>query len=213
MNRTQARVGKSGWPPHVDRPAAPRLDLLRDGAAAIRAVCPADMPALSDFFAGLSARTRYLRFFAPITPGPAMLRLLSGGTGNTDALIAVHGAAIVGHAMAVDRPCDAGPEGRTGLEETRAWTTDVGVVVADAWQSRGLGSALMRALIARAWTRGVTSVAMDVLRDNRRVLAMIAGHWPSARVDHTPDCTTIWLTLPRSRPGQGTQRCLFLAMI
>ena len=47
--------------------------------AAIRPVRPADEPALSDFFAGLSAQTRYLRFFAPVTPNPSLLHLLSGG--------------------------------------------------------------------------------------------------------------------------------------
>ena len=47
--------------------------------AAIRPVCPADLAALSDFFAGLSAETRYLRFFGPVTPTPALLHLLSGG--------------------------------------------------------------------------------------------------------------------------------------
>jgi hypothetical protein len=74
------------------------------------------------------------------------------------------------------------------------------VVVADAWQGRGLGSALMRALMIRAWARGVTSVAMDVLPGNRRVLDMIAGHWPSARVEHFPDCTTVCVGLSPYAP-------------
>ena len=58
-------------------------------------------------------------------------------------------------------------------------TADVGVVVADAWQRRGVGALLMRALIARAQARGVTALAMDVLPGNRRVLAMILS--PLAR--------------------------------
>ena len=70
--------------------------------AAIRAASPADMGALTDFFAGLSPRTRYLRFFAPVTPRPDLVRRMCGGDGRTDALVAVRGGVIIGHAMAAD---------------------------------------------------------------------------------------------------------------
>jgi len=72
--------------------------------AIIRSAGPADMAALGDFFAGLSAQTRYLRFFGPVTPTPALLRLLSGGGASVDAVVAVRGGVIVGHAMAADQP-------------------------------------------------------------------------------------------------------------
>jgi GNAT superfamily N-acetyltransferase len=163
---------------------------------AIRPASPADVPALRDFFAGLSTRSRYLRFFAPITPGAAMLRPLSGDADNTDAVVAVQGIVVIGHVMAVDRAAPGGPDGSGGPETAWPRTTDVGMVVADAWQGRGLGSALMGALITRAWARGVTSMTMDVLPGNRQVLAMITTHWPSARVDHFPDCTTVCVDLP-----------------
>ena len=58
----------------------------------------------------------------------------------------------------------------------------------------------MRALIARAQARGVTALAMDVLPGNRRVLAMILGHWPEAAVGHSPDGIDIHITLPPTRP-------------
>jgi len=83
--------------------------------------------------------------------------------------------------------------------------TDVGLVVADAWQRRGVGAALMRALIARAQARGVTALAMDVLPGNRRVLAMILGHWPDAAVGHSPDGLDIHIALPPARPRETAQ--------
>ena len=78
-------------------------------AAAIRPARAADLPALGDFFAGLSVQARYLRFFSPITPGPSLLNLLCGGDGTTDALLATRDGVIIGHGMAVDRsgPCGA----------------------------------------------------------------------------------------------------------
>jgi GNAT superfamily N-acetyltransferase len=196
MNRTQSgRFGPDGpvdGVGGVDRDG--RFDRPAGRAPVIRPACPADVPSLDDFFAGLSTRTRYLRFFAPVTPGSALLHLLSGDAGNADAVVAVHGAAVIGHAMAVDQAAPGAPM------DARPRTTDVGVVVADAWQGQGLGSALMRALITRARARGVTSAAMDVLPGNRRVLGMIVSHWPSARIEYFPDCTTICASLLLEAP-------------
>ena len=135
----------------------------------IREAGSADRAALRDFLAGLSARTRYYRFFAGSVPAsPAMLGVL-GGTG-ADAIVAVRDGAIIGHAMAVDTP---DPDG--------ALVSDLGVVVADAWQGQGVGSRLIRTLASRARARGATSVTMDVLAENRPMLSMITGYWPAAR--------------------------------
>jgi GNAT superfamily N-acetyltransferase len=163
--------------------------------ARIRRAGSADLAPLSEFFAGLSVRTRYWRFFAAIAPTPAMLRFLSGGAGNVHAVVAVRGGSIIGHAMAADR---AGPGGTM---------TDIGVVVADAWQGHGLGSALMRTLITAAQERGVTSMTMDVMHRNRQVLAMITSHWPTARTDHGADFATVVVPLPhhqQQRPHAGS---------
>jgi GNAT superfamily N-acetyltransferase len=162
-------------------------------AVAIRQTGPEDLPALGDFFAGLSAHTRYLRFFGPVAPGAALLRTLSGAADNIDALVAVRGGVIVGHAMAVDR---TEPRNSPGPRSTRV--TDIGVVVDDAWQGRGVGAALMRALVTGAQARGVTTLEMDVLDSNRRVLAMITGHWPAARVEHNSDGFAIRVRLPQA---------------
>jgi L-amino acid N-acyltransferase YncA len=156
--------------------------------AVIRPASAADMGALSDFFAGLSPQARYLRFFASVTPGPELLRRMSGADGHTDAVVAVRGGAIIGHAIAADQ---VGPQG--------ARTADVGVVVADAWQDLGVGSALMRALITGARARGVTTLTMDVLPGNRRMLAIIVAHWPAARIQHSADFVTFRIRLSRHR--------------
>jgi ribosomal protein S18 acetylase RimI-like enzyme len=171
MNRTQG--GRAGG----------RADGL--AAISIRPARTADLPALRDFFADLSMRSRYLRFFAPVTPGPALLDRLCGGAGTADALLATWGAIIVGHAMAADRPGSSGTQ-----------TTEIGVVVADAWQGQGIGSALVQALIDGAQARGVTSVTMDVLHDNHRMLALIARLWPAACTRRGRDYDTICAQVP-----------------
>ena len=161
--------------------------------AAIRPASAADTDALTGFFAGLSLQSRYLRFFAPVTPGPKLVRRMSGADSCVNAVVAVRDGVVIGHAMAVDQ---AGPHG--------ARTADVGVVVADAWQGLGVGSALMRALTASAQARGVTSLTMDVLPGNHRMLALIARHWPAARAESSAGFATFRVRLA-GRPQQVPQ--------
>lgn len=184
--------------------------------ATIRRPGSGDLAALAVFFAGLSMRTRIQRFFAPVRPTPAMIRLACGRTrrpdstppaggtgpaGHTDALVATHGGVIIGHAMAADRPALAvtaadRPAPPGGL------VTEIGVVVADAWQGQGVGSALVRSLLSRGQARGVTALSMDVLPGNREVLAMIAGHWTASRTDRSADCVTIQVGLSPEHPAR-----------
>jgi len=181
-------VSSSGFD---SRPQAPAI---------IRPAGPADIAALGDFFAGLSVQTRYLRFFAPVRPTPALLRKLSGGA-NADAVVAVRDGAIIGHAMAADQPGTEGSRRPGAAPATQeATVTDIGVVVADAWQGRGVGSALVHALVARAQARGVGSMTMEVLHANHRVLSMIERCWPAAEIGHSRESATIHVQLPRSAP-------------
>ena len=125
-------------------------------------------------------QTCYLRFFAGGRPsGPAMLRILAGEQAGTDVLVATRNGAIIGHAMAVDSP---GPGDATA---------EIGVVVADAWQGRGVGSVLVRALAARARARGATTLVMEVMAENQRVLGMVARRWPGARHDRSAAYLTV----------------------
>jgi len=163
---------------------------------AIRRPCNSDHEPIREFLSGLSPRARYLRFFsgAPPTSG-AMLRILAGGSARTDVLVATGDGVIIGHAMAGDR---AGPGG------TRV--TEIGVVVADAYRGQGVGSALVRQLVARAEVRGATGVVMEVLAENRQVLTMISDHWPVASQERSGAYITFSARLQpevRSRPESG----------
>jgi GNAT superfamily N-acetyltransferase len=184
---------------------------FRRPAVTIRPPELADLAPVTSFFAGLSMGTRVLRFFAPVQPNAALVRLACGFAGRaggastrrtfgTDALIAVHGGVVIGHAMAAGRPAEAPADRPAGAPADRPGppegpVTEIGVVVADAWQGQGLGSALVRALISRAQARGVTSLSMDVLPANQRVLAMIAAHWPAVRTHRSADCVTVQVGL------------------
>lgn len=158
----------------IQKASGARLFVIRQARAG-------DHDAIRDFLACLSPRTSYLRFFTG-APGrtAAMLRLLAGDGPGLDVVLAIHGGIIVGHAMAADAV------GRHG-----ARAADIGVVVTDGWQGRGVGSALVRALTGRALDRDISALAMDVLPENRRVLAMIARRWPEASYDRSDDYLTV----------------------
>ncbi len=157
----------------------------------------ADAGRISDFIAGLSVRTQFLRFFAAVArPSSGLLRALTGGRGRADVLIATDdGGTVIGHAMAADRTAADGRH-----------VADLGLVVADGWQGRGVGSALLARLAERAAGRGTDELVMDVLPGNTRMLAIAGHHWPDARREYNGDSVTIraplrWPAAPAPAPA------------
>lgn len=165
----------------------------QDGGFRVRAASAADCEAIRSFVAGLSLRARYLRFFTPAaTPSASVLRGLCGAGRTTDVLLATVGGAVVGHAMAAD---GVGPDGGR--------VTDIGLVVSDRWQGRGIGSDLLDRIIARAAARGVGGLEMDILPENRRMLAMIARRWAGAQYEYGGGEVTVRVALPGSAGAAG----------
>jgi GNAT superfamily N-acetyltransferase len=139
-----------------------------------------DARRISDFVCGLSPEARYLRFFASVAPPTSsLLRALSGGTGADVLLVTDGTGAVIAHGMAAD----ASPGDRLA--------SNIGLVVADRWQQHGLGGLMLSTLVGRAARRGVCSLVLDVLPDNRKMLGIISRRWPDARWERTPDALTI----------------------
>jgi GNAT superfamily N-acetyltransferase len=196
------RLSNSGHAGSVNRTQVDGTVCAAGAAASadIRPVRGSDREAIRDFLAGLSLRTRYLRFFGAIDADtPAMVRLLAGsdpagrpaggdgtGRGYVDALVATEDGTIVGHGMASD-----------GRDPSGARVSEMGVVVADAWQGKGVGTTLTRALAARARARGAAVIVMDVLAENRDMLGVIARNFPAARRDRSGPYVSIRVPLPR----------------
>ena len=148
------------------------------GGSLIRSASPADAGLIRDFVCGLSDRSRYFRFFAnACPPSTGLLRTLSGATGSADILLVTDGCGtVIGHGMAAD---GRAVDGR--LE------TNIGLVIADDWQQRGLGTTLLNMLVSRAASRGVHNLVFDVLPENDRMRGIIRRRWPDAAPEHTRD--------------------------
>ncbi len=141
---------------------------LPDGTRLVmRMVRPSDKAALADGLAGLSERTRYQRFMAPKKGfTEAELAFLTEIDGEN------HLAIVVGR----ERP-GAEPEGigvgRVVRIEGHPESAEVGIVVADAWQRRGIGRLLLERTMAAAAERGIRRVRAQLMADNDQALGLL----------------------------------------
>lgn len=81
--------------------------------------------------------------------------------------------------------------------------TDIGLVVADRWQHHGVGSDLLERIIARAAARGVSGLEMEILPENRTMLAMIRHRWAAAGYEYGGGSVTVRVRLADSPEAKG----------
>jgi GNAT superfamily N-acetyltransferase len=128
---------------------------------------PGDRADLLAGFAGLSRRSRYLRFFSAM---PALSGVLLDNLLNTDAdrHVAI-GARLVESSQIVGvaryfRVADQAPD-----------TVEPAVAVVDRLHGRGVGRLLLRALTRHARSRGVTKMRAHALADNARIRQILSA--------------------------------------
>jgi RimJ/RimL family protein N-acetyltransferase len=136
---------------------------LPDGTAVVlRPQTPEDRPRLADFFARLSPRSRYQRFFTgmpPRLPSKMLDALADVDPDRHVGMLALIDGEVVGTARYIRR-------------RDRPATADISFSVADAVQGRGLGRLMLRELQAHAARRAVTRFVFDVLATNDAALAV-----------------------------------------
>jgi GNAT superfamily N-acetyltransferase len=151
-------------------------------------VRPGDGPALQRMFADCSQETIVHRFFAPLRqlPDRYLAGALTGPPRRHDALVLRYGDGlhVAGLASLVTEP------GSGGLD------AELGVLLADAWQGRGLGRALVEELLQRARERGVERVTASVLPGRTGLLRALARRLPvlATEVDAHADAHADYVT-------------------
>jgi GNAT superfamily N-acetyltransferase len=127
----------------------------------VRPAGSTDTDGLRDLVTGLSPRSAFLRFCAGVgSPSGRMLAALLRRDARHGAWVATVGRSTVGHlSWAV---VDDG-------------VVEVGAMVADAWQGRGLGRALVDHGLAEAAAHGASSVRLVVHHENRTLLRRLAA--------------------------------------
>ena len=129
----------------------------------IRPLRADDVAREREFIAGLSAQTLYFRLQYSATGASErdLQRLLNLDYYDRCAIaaIATHGGSD--HIVGVSR--------YARIDESRR--AECAIVVADAWQGRGLGSELMRALADAARARDIDCLVGSTLAENARIAA------------------------------------------
>ena len=161
---------------------------MHDGSiATVRPILLQDAPLEAALVEGLSSESRYARF-------------LVGGGRLTDEMLAAytqidyvnHMALVVSVARADGTGEDLIADGRFVIEDGVA---EFAMLVADAWQGKGVGRRLFATLVRAARVSGAREVFGEVLSTNRRMigLARDAGF----RVTAVPgDATVCTVRLP-----------------
>jgi acyl-CoA synthetase (NDP forming)/RimJ/RimL family protein N-acetyltransferase len=144
------------------------------GTVHLRAIRASDADALVTFHAGLSTRTRYLRYFSayPRIPERDLQRFVHVDHHDRVALVVLLGREII----AVGRY-----ERAAGTDQA-----EVAFVVADAHQGRGIGSVLLEHLAAAARECGIRVFTAIVLAENTRMMGVFrrAGYESTRHLDH-----------------------------
>ena len=137
--------------------------VLKDGTAVhLRPIQPEDDHALIEIFKHLSPQTVYQRFFQALPElSPGMARHLADAHfANRMALVAEAGGIAIG-------------VGRYERTDDPA-VADLGLVVLDDWQDRGLGRILLKEILKLGKSNGISRFRADVLAENRRMLRLLA---------------------------------------
>ena len=142
--------------------------VTNDPLFSVRPMRADDDARLVRFHSRLSPRTTYLRYFSPhprLSPEEVQ-RFTRVDHCTREAVVATVRDELIGVAR-YDRLADD-PN-----------SAEVAVVVEDAWQGHGVGTALLRALEARARAEGITEFVAATLTENMRMRAVFRHMgWP-----------------------------------
>src|SRR5947209_7154783 len=164
-------------------PPLPRTLVLGDRSVTLRGLEPADIDGLEALYRSLPPGDRYQRFFTECAPPRRTVERYA-------ALLAGPGSGVV--ALADDGRIVA----EAGYARLTGGDGEFGITVAGGW--RGLGTALLDAVVRQAAVGGVPSLQADVLAGNRAMLALAAKR--GYALVHVPDHSVVRIVIGVETP-------------
>lgn len=151
----------------------------------LRPAKASDAPGIRALFHQLSDKDIYTRFFTRVKTlsNREVQRLCNLNYDTEVAFVAVTGPReheeIVGHACYFLNPA--------------TYLAEAAFMVASVWQGIGLGTAMLKRMIAHAMARDLRGLVFEVLRENDRMLSVVHKHCSNIRVDHSEEQVSITL--------------------
>lgn len=163
------------------------------GTCSVRRAAAGDRPALERMLARCTGQTRYRRFHGPVTVFPEryLTEALSGSPLHF-ALVAcldedaeTDGTVVDGTVVAL-ASCRAVDEG----------VAELGILVEDEWQRRGVGGYLLGEIVAYAARTGLRALQAQVLAEQPWIVGLLRRHGTCTTAS-AGQALHVTLTLPR----------------
>lgn len=170
----------------------------------VRRAAEGDRQALEEMLARCSGETRYRRFqgYVSVFPRRYLAEALSGSPLHYALVVTVpgvpDGAAPTARQVIALASCRAVEEG----------VAELGFLVEDAWQRRGIGARLLREVVDHATRTGLRALTAQVLAEQPWI-AGILRRYGRCRTTPSGNALNVTLWLPRCRnepPGPAGQR-------
>jgi GNAT superfamily N-acetyltransferase len=169
------------------------------GTCSVRQAAAGDRPALERMLARCTGQTRYRRFHGPVKVFPEryLTEALSGSPlhfalvacleqdGAVEDGTVVDGTVVDGTVVAL-ASCRAVDEG----------VAELGILVEDEWQRRGVGSDLLREMVAYAARTGLRALQAQVLADQPWIVGLLRRHG-TCTIAGAGQALYVTLSLPR----------------
>jgi GNAT superfamily N-acetyltransferase len=161
----------------------------------VRPVGPGDKDAIAKAFERLSPRSRYRRFFSPMTRLSQRDLDYLTEIDHTDheALAAIR--PDTGELIGVARY----------VRTTEAAEAEVSVVVGDPWQRRGIATALLDRLVERAREAGVEHFLAVVLSENTEALELFEHLSPDSPAPRRNEAGHLEMLIELPEPGEVSE--------
>jgi GNAT superfamily N-acetyltransferase len=148
------------------------------GTCSVRRAAAGDRPALERMLARCTGQTRYRRFHGPVTVFPEryLTEALSGSPVHF-ALVACLDEDAEGDGTVVDGTVVDGTV--VALASCRAvdeGIAELGILVEDAWQRRGVGDHLLGEIVAYAASTGLRALQAQVLAEQPWIVGLLRRH-------------------------------------
>lgn len=144
------------------------------GTCSMRRAAAGDRPALERMLARCTGQTRYRRFHGPVTAFPEryLTEALSGSPLHFALVACLDEDGAVGDGAVVDgtvvalASCRAVDEG----------VAELGILVEDDWQRRGVGGDLLGEIVAYAARTGLRALQAQVLAEQPWIVGLLRRH-------------------------------------